>query len=55
METCATTFQLLVHAIKKGSHQTRGDVTTSKEINHEEKSQNQRNKKEKESAWKGNC
>ena len=40
---------------KKGSHKTRGDVTTSKEINHKEKSKNERNKKEKQSAPKGNC
>ena len=32
---------------KKASHQMRGDVTTSKEVIHEEKSKNQRNKKEK--------
>ena len=40
---------------KEASHQTRGDVTTSKEVNHEEKSKNQRNKKEKQSVRKGNC
>ena len=49
METCATTFELLVRTIKKASHRTRGDVTASKEINHEEKA-----KKEKQSARKGN-
>ena len=55
METCANTFKLLVRTIKKANHQTRGDLTTSKEINYEEKSKNQRNKKEKQSARKGNC
>ena len=40
---------------KKATHQTRGDVTTSKESNHEGKSKSLRNKKEKQTARKGNC